>query len=219
MESRGLGAATSSPAAPTGKQKAPVKKSVKPAEVGVLLNVLIHIFQNDLRIHRRLLSPDPHTHPRSSLQAQGKKKKKKSKKSRRYLQRFGNDSSSPPRGLRTRLVILQGLEKQQKQTKIIKKKKKTHIIHIIQRCGGCPCVRLASRSRRRAVAVRRHTAPCFYLKNTRLFHFFSVSGEIQKVKVWLTGVEITDAGGKANAFTFPKSPGGFYICTVGPPLF
>lgn len=155
-----------------------------------------------------ITASSPPTPPRTPTHLYRHRERKKTK-SRRYLQRFGNDSSSPPRGLRAHLVILQGLEKQQKQTKIIKKKKKTHIIHIIQQRGGCPCVRPASRSRRRAVAVRRHTAPCFYLKNTRLFHFFSVSGEIQKVKVWITGVEISDAGGKAKRLHVPKITGWF----------
>ncbi|XP_035202489.1 translation initiation factor IF-2-like [Oxyura jamaicensis] len=118
-ESRGLGAATSIPVAPAGKQKAPLKKSMKAAELGVLLNVSIHIFHMICGFivassHPRL--PSPHRHlristPRFIFTGTGKGRKKKSS---RYLQRFGNNSSSPSRGLRAHLVILQGLKTKNK---------------------------------------------------------------------------------------------------------
>lgn len=152
---------------------------MKPAEVGVLLNVLIHIFQNDRQIHHRLLSPDP-AHPRSSLQAQGKKKKKQAV----FTAVWERQQLTLPRPPST-LGYSAGFRKTKNEQKSSKKKKKdAHYSHYPAAwwVSVCPSVLSVPQACRRAVAVRRHTASCFYLKNTRLFHWFSFSGEIQKLK-------------------------------------
>lgn len=122
------------PGGPHRQAEGPIKDEYETSRTWCFIKCINTHFQNDLRFHRRLLSPalpSPPRHlrtstPRTRVIFTGTGKEKSS----RYLQRFGNKSSSPSRGLRAHLVIPQGLKN--KQTKK-NKRKRTHTKKINKR--------------------------------------------------------------------------------------